>query len=233
MDHEIKVTVIEYADRMHYLMQYRDPITGKRKWRSTKTERDGSKRARQAAEKEAGKWEDELRSGRYQPPSRISWDEFRDRYETEVLPSLAEKTGSMFGTVFNLIESILSPAKLADLTASRLSHFQAELRAGKRAESTIRTYLAHLKGSLGWAKDVGLMREVPKIQKPQRAKGSKVMKGRPIKLEEFERMLSKVSAVVGEAADERWTFYLRGLWTSGLRCRVPGAALGPPGQAMR
>ena len=48
-------------------------------------------------------------------------------------------------------------------------------------------------------------------------KGAKVMRGRPITLEEFERMLEQVAAVVGEVASPRWTFYLRCLWTSGLR----------------
>jgi len=43
------------------------------------------------------------------------------------------------------------------------------------------------------------------------------MRGRPITLEEFERMLGQVELVVGEAAAPRWAFYLRGLWTSGLR----------------
>ena len=55
------------------------------------------------------------------------------------------------------------------------------------------------------------------------------MKGRPITLEEFERMLAKVPEVVKLAVDtkeqkarkvavvESWKFYLRGLWASGLR----------------
>jgi hypothetical protein len=48
---------------------------------------NGTRKARAEAEKAASKWEDELRDGRYQPPSRISWEEFRERYESEVLPS--------------------------------------------------------------------------------------------------------------------------------------------------
>ena len=35
--------------------------------------------------------------------------------------------------------------------------------------------------------------------------------------EEFERMLDKVVAVVGDVAAPSWQHYLRGLWTSGLR----------------
>jgi integrase len=246
MGEEIRVKIIEYADRPHYLMQYTDPMTGKKVSRSTKIERTGKKRERDAAERMAGDWEKQLREGTYLPPSRITWADFRERYETEVLPSLADETGRVLFTVFNSVENIVSPQRLAELTADRLSFYQSELRAGKgsrsgkRSEATIRTYLAHLKAALRWAVDMGLLRTVPKITKPQRAKGSKMMKGRPITGEEFDRMLDRVPAVVlvrrhnpkpakvpkePTAADlardaqivARWRFYLEGLWQSGLR----------------
>jgi len=31
--------------------------------------------------KAAGKWEDDLHNGRYKSPSRVTWEEFRDKYE--------------------------------------------------------------------------------------------------------------------------------------------------------
>ena len=80
-----------------------------------------------------------------------------------------------------------------------------------------------------------MLPKLPKIEKPKRAKGSKVMKGRPITGEEFERMLAKVPGVVlakrkpsdkgptPEQADRdraivaSWEHYLKGLWLSGLR----------------
>jgi hypothetical protein len=37
---EIKVTVVEFSDRAHYQMQYRDPMTRRKKTRSTGIERD-------------------------------------------------------------------------------------------------------------------------------------------------------------------------------------------------
>ena len=142
-------------------------------------------------------------------------------YECEVIPSLSVKTGSMIGTVFGAVESILNPSKLRDLNASRLSYFQAKLREGGRAEPTIRTYLAHLVSALGWAVDVGLLPGVPKVQKPKRAKGGKVMKGRPISSDEFDRMLATVESVVGPQGAESWRHYLQGLWWSGLRLAEP------------
>jgi integrase len=193
------------------MMRYVDPATGKQRARSTKTT-DPSKAAKLAA-----KWEAELIEGRYQPPAKIAWETFRDRYEAEVVPSLAEKTGIMIATVFNAVERIAAPRKLSDLTAERLSFFQAELRKGGRCEPTIRTYLAHLRSALSWAADVGLLPAVPKIQKPKRAKTAKLMKGRPIAAEEFERLLRKTKLVVGADRAKAWRRFLRGLWLSGLR----------------
>ena len=51
---------------------------------------------------------------------------------------------------------------------------------------------------------------------PRRVKSSKVMKGRPITLEEFERMLAKTRKVV-PLGPECWEYYLTGMWLSGLR----------------
>lgn len=208
---DIRVTVVAYADRRFLMMRFVDPNTKKQIARSTGTT------VRRDAERLAAKWEAELREGRYQPMTRISWTAFRDRYEVEVLPGLAAKTGTMVKTVFNAVETILNPDILAYLTPDRLSFFQAQLRAGGRAEPTIRTYLAHLASALKWAVDVGLLTQMPKIQKPKRAKGTKVMKGRPITAEEFERMLEKTESVVGRDASPSWQHYLRGLWWSGLR----------------
>jgi integrase len=58
---------------------------------------------------------------------------------------------------------------------------------------------------------------LPKIDRPKRVKGSKMMKGRPITREEFERMLAKVESVVGMGSAPAWSHYLEGLWLSGLR----------------
>ena len=52
---------------------------------------------------------------------------------------------------------------------------------------------------------------------PKRAKGAKLAKARPVTAEEFERMLLKVPAVVGDEAAESWHRFLTGLWLSGLR----------------
>jgi integrase len=100
-----------------------------------------------------------------------------------------------------------------------------------------------LRAALAWAVDQEVLAAVPKIRRPQRAnKRGKVSKGkgRPITVEEFERMLAAVPKAVqtfkqkmhdrrysgptvatepNAEAVESWRFYLRGLWLSGLRLR--------------
>ena len=223
---EIRVTVVQFgvkadtkksSQRSNYQMQYRCPETGLKVTKSSGVKHDGTKRARVEAERVAAKWEQELREGKYHAPGKISWDEFRDAYSNEKLPSLAKTSREKSETVLDSIERIVKPRLLSDLTAARLSKWQAELRSNGLAETTIAGNGAHLRAALNWAKQMGHLVAVPHIVKPQRAKGGKMMKGRPITGEEFERMLASVVAVVGAAAAPSWRFYLQGLWASGLR----------------
>ncbi|HEV3339024.1 MAG TPA: site-specific integrase [Pirellulales bacterium] len=205
---EIKVTVVQFGDRKNLQLQYIDPITQKKKTRSAGTSN------RREAEKAAGKWEDELRTGRYKPAVKMTWDDFWTRYDDEVLSGLAEKTAKKAFCVRSVVEDILSPQRISDLNADRLSYFQAELRRRGNTEDTISGYLGHLRSALKWATRMTMLREVPAIAMPKRTAGSK---GRPITGEEFERMLAKTVDVVGTEAAASFEHYLRGLWWSGLR----------------
>ena len=89
---EIKVTVVEYADRKSLLMTYRDPNTGRLKTKSAKTT------DRRAAEKAAAIWENQLRSGTYAAPDRTAWSTFRERYEAEVYLSERFSSATLYST---------------------------------------------------------------------------------------------------------------------------------------
>jgi len=122
MSDEIKVTVVKFPDRDNLMLRYIDPMTGKPKHKTSGTTN------RKDAVKAAGKWEAELREGRYSAPCRIGWRDFCERYEAEVLPQLAPRTAEPRATIMAHIDRILSPRRVTDLTADRLSYFQAELR---------------------------------------------------------------------------------------------------------
>ena len=208
----IRVHVVDYG-RANLYMRYTDPVTGKQVTKST------GKNRRKEAVRVAAKWEADLQEGRYKAPSKVTWFEFRDRYEREVLSSLAKRTEGKVSAMFNAVEEYLNPQKLAALTADSISRLQARLRERGLAESTIKGHLSHLQSALNWSVRVGLLTEAPKIDMPRRARKSKVMKGRPITTEEFERMLDKVPAVVGDNPTRihSWRHYMTGLWWGGLR----------------
>jgi len=240
MAEEIRVHVVDRG-RKFLAMRFVDPLTGRKVERSTGV-KAGSKAQRRKADKVAAVWEAELRDGRYQQPSKVTWAAFRERYEDEVVGGLADRTADKIASTFNLIEEIIGPDRLAQVNADRLARFQMVFRNRSRSENTLKGHLAHLLAALRWAKRIGLLVTIPEIDMPKRAKRSKQMKGRPITTEEFERLLGKVSQGLVEAGKDRtkkqkpqpqlrrrqvadipaeviesWTYYLRGLWWSGLR----------------
>jgi integrase len=212
MQDEIRVHVIDYGKHRNLVARYTDPKTGKHVTRSTGTRR------RKQSERFAAKWEADLQEGRYKAPSKVLWHEFRQRYEDEVFPTIADATGQKISGVFNAVEEFLNPTRLASLTTDRINHFQRLLREKRGCEGeTIKGYMAHLMATLRWAVRVGLLNEVPVAEKLKRARARTLAKGRPITAEEFERILTKIPQSVGTERAPLWDHYLRGLWWSGLR----------------
>jgi integrase len=239
--HDIKVSLVRFTGRDAFYMQYRHPETGRKVQRTT------GKRVRRDAERVAAKWEQNLLTGRDNRLGRIPWNEFTDRYENEVASGLADSTAAKIATMFTKVNEHIHPAKLGNVTADAMQRLQTALRTAGLSESTIKSHLAHLRAALAWAVNVGLLAAVPKVPKTQRAKATRVMKGRPIAGEEFDRMLAKVEAALCEAneperrgeykrwkaaaretmqkkrqeqaagAAPSWQHLLRGLWQSGLR----------------
>ena len=61
--------------------------------------------------KAAGKWEAELRDGRYQKPSRMAWEAFREYYSANALPGLAKRTQQTYESTLNVFEEHCKPAR--------------------------------------------------------------------------------------------------------------------------
>jgi len=206
MNDEIRVTVLRYPDRENLVLAYIDPVSNKRRTKSAGTSNEKD------AWKAAAKWEEELRAGKYVSPSKITWKEFRQRYERERLASQSVSARKSTGTAFNLVERVLSPDRLAKLTTATMSKMIAELRAEKMRESTLASYLRHLKAAFRWARRMGMLTAVPEFDMPR----SGDAKGRPVTTEEFERMLAKVPKIRPHDT-KAWADLLTGLWLSGLR----------------
>ena len=158
----LKVKITKYADRKFWIAFV--IIDGKRgQTRSTKAT------SRREAERFAAVWEDELWNGRYKPASSITWGEFRERYEQEALASLADETAKKAFTTFGMVERIVKPTRLSQLTGDVLSRWIATLLAEGRADTTVGIYVRHLKASLNWAKDIGILDNAPKMRTPKGA----------------------------------------------------------------
>src|SRR4051812_27391049 len=155
MNEEIKVHVVKYRDRKNLMMRYLDPFTAKHVAKTTRTTDPKS------AMKEAAKWEEQLQSGRYQKPSRMTWEAFRDYYATHALPGLASRTAMTYESTLNVFESRCSPRQLADVTTARVTAFVTGMRADSAAEATIAHHLRHLKASMRWANQQGLLLALP------------------------------------------------------------------------
>ena len=206
---ELRVSVMRYTDRPNLVLSYVDPTSGKRKTKSASTTSEKD------AWKGAAKWEEELRAGPHCPPSKVTWQEFRRRYEEEHLASLALKSRESARFALGRVEKYLNPDRLCKVNASALSSLQTKLRATGIRETSIATVLRAVKAALGWAVSVGMMPAVPKINMPKGSKGRK-MKGGAILGEQFDRMLAAVPKVRPRDS-AAWVHYLTGLWLSGLR----------------
>lgn len=209
MTDEIKVTVRSYPNRENLVLCFTDPVSNKRRTKSAGTSNEKD------AWKAAAKWEEELRSGPHCPPSRVTWADFRKRYEAEHLATLAPATRSHVSTAFNHLEHQLNPDRLCKVNAGALSTFQTKMRATGIKDTSIASMLRSLKAALSWGVDVGLLAAVPKVVMPKAAKHRK-MKGGPLLGEQFERLLLAVPRARPKDTAE-WVRYLRGLWLSGLR----------------
>lgn len=208
MTDEISVIVFKPKGREFYQAQWSDPTTGLKKTRSTK------KKIRRDAERVAAVLQKELNEGKYKHPSKVTWEEFRDRYEAEVLPGLAVKTRGKVDSVFNSIETHINPKHLASIDAEQISKYQTALRNTNRSENTIKSHLSHIKAALRWAKDQRMLVEVPAFKMPSR---TNTARRRAVTGEEFERIIEAVPKIVGEEQSENWRYFIRGLWWSGLR----------------
>lgn len=206
MNDQIKVRVINYPNRENLVMRYIDPLTGKQVTRSAKTKK------RRDAERAAAKWEAELREGRYQRQSRITWAEFRERYEGEKLATLAPNTMTAWDSAANHLERVVSPKHLTSIDAAVVSQFQAKLLADGMRATTLASHLRSLRAALNWAERHGLLAKAPRVDMPKLNKGDRTMRGRPITTEEFERMLGRVGEV-RKSGVKLW----KRLWLSGLR----------------
>ena len=135
----IKVSIYRRTGGKHFKAKWIDPASGRIKQKSTKTN------IRREAERFAARLEKELNNGTYVEQTKTKWSTFRERYETEVVPGLAEKTADKISITFNHVETYLNPNLLTQVDANGISKIVKKLRERGLADITIKSYLAHLR----------------------------------------------------------------------------------------
>ena len=205
----IRVTLYDPSDRRFIQARWTDPITGKLKTKSTSTT------IRREAERFAARLEQQLNDADFREPVRVTWAEFRQRYETEIGPTKAPKTLAKTRSMFKAVEDLIDPKFLSAMTSAVISTYAAKLRARGVATWTVRGHLAELRKTLRWAYRIGLLAQVPSIELPR---ATTHMKGRPITGEEFDRFLAAIPEHVKNPEwVPGWQHLCEGLWLSGLR----------------
>ena len=202
MADEINVIVVDY-NRKFLVLQYVDPVTGKRKTKSAKTAN------RKQAEKLAIEWQTELRHGLYKEPSKLTWSEFIERYDSEYMQTEMRKSSQeRVHSTFSVIRDLMSPQRLQQITSQWVTQFRLKASDGRESD-TVNLHLRNLKAALNWAKSQKMVAEVPEIKQSKKTKSSKQMKGRPITAEDLTS--------IGKEWAPAWQLFLKGLWWSGLR----------------
>jgi integrase len=203
----VTVWVQRFKDRTNLVLQWIDPVTGRRKSESAGTS-DPDKAERARADKEY-----ELNHGLHQDVSRMSWARFRELFEEEYLPNVREKTGENYQNTMNLFEELAHPTSLRSITARTVSTFATRLRttpvrggrAGMQA-STVSVRLQFLHAVLNWAVDQGMLPKCPPFPEVKVPK----KKPKPVPAESFERLAAK-------APDAQTAAFLLCGWLAGLR----------------
>lgn len=200
MADNLRVLVRSKGDQRPLLLYYVDPETGKEVSKSSGTSE------RREADRAAALWESELLTHRGRDGA--SWDWFIERFTNEHLASLSRRGRNSYVSALNAFRRVVKVTSMREIDASAISTFKAGLLRAKHPNSTIASYMGHVRGALNWAASIGLIRKCPPIKVPKVSK-RKLMRGRPLTFEEFQAMR--------KLANPPLQRFLDLLWYSGLR----------------
>jgi integrase len=188
------------------MLQWHDPVTGKRKSKSAETCNPLD------AEKRRADLEYELNHGFYQEASRLSWDAFRELFEAEYVAGRRQGTRERYEDVLNLFEELCHPTSLRSINERTASLFLSGMRTrpvrgrSGMGANTMKNYLTFLRSALRWATRQKLLPECPEFPTVKVPK----KRPQPIPTESFERLLAK-------APEGPWRALLWTGWLAGLR----------------
>ena len=222
---EINVHVVTRKG-LNFYLRYTDPVDGRRH------EKNSGTRNMRTAQRAAGVWQAELNASGGAVSLITEWQEFRENFVEQYVAERSDNYSKNIAATFSAIESLMKPDRLSRITTKWLNRFRTAVRKKGNSAATLHKYMQHLRTALKWAHDQEYLKSVPKFPKEQRqaSKGKKLMKGRPVTREEFERMLAAVRNTLAisnrpteqqlettDHAEQSLKHLLNGLWLSGLR----------------
>ena len=167
----------------------------------------------------AGRLEEQLAQGlipgRDDSGARLSWADFRLRYEAEWLAPLSKGSKNGWRAAANHYEAEMKPKWLYDANPSKVSIFRGKLEDKELSQVSINSYLAALLAGFGWAASLDLIEPIRLPRKRRTRNPVATMRARVITAEEFDRMLEAAPKVC--TWHRELVFFMRGLWLSGLR----------------
>ena len=124
MSDEIVVKVNSYGPGRPLSLVYFDPVSGRKKAKSSSTT------DWREAERLAGELEKELRAGRYAPASKVTWADFRKRYEAEKSICPISQDRAQFQVRRESSGKSLEPRPALQTDGGRLVAFPSEATRG-------------------------------------------------------------------------------------------------------
>lgn len=207
MADRISVWVQARKDRKRLNLQWIDPVTGKRKSVSAKTD------SPEIAEQRRADKEYELNHGVKSEPSRLSWEWLRKTYHDEKLMADSKANRKKADYIFDEFDRLMNPKTLGKIDEPTISKFTVKLRESGLAPSTVKGYLTYLRAILRWAAQQRYIPTAPTVRMPKIPKGTNKRKIKAVArltTEEFERLLMKCPS-------DGWRLLLSFVWHCGMR----------------
>jgi len=217
MPGRIRVRVKGPRRLAYYQFHIEDTLTGKAYHQSSKIQR--SQRNRALALKKAAELERSLNAAGGGNPAHVTWEQFRDRAESEFYDSMRPATKVAYDSALNRLENTYRLHWLRQVTSELLRDHVKNLRKEGISEGTVAKHIRHLFAVLRWAKSEGLLAILPdKPIKPRNVRGlAAKSKGRAVTSQELDLMIAAIPEVMAGKRAAEFERFLRGVFVTGRR----------------
>lgn len=139
------------------------------------------------------------------------WTEFCVAFEKGHMDELSRKSRQQWDTTRKVLEEIINPSSIADLTPANLARFLSKLTG---APSTRKQKMAWVRVALRWAERMRIIDRAPMVPMPRNGSEPSVKRG--ITVGEL-RLILEATDLERPEDSEDWKRLIKGLFHSGMR----------------